>query len=71
MFKYSFYTMTLRKFEVDQFAQSEDSYILRDYMLTKIKVNQISIKIKIFREIQKLKINFQMNKLLKKLNKDK
>ena len=38
MFKYSFYSMTIRKFEKEQFEQTEEALILRDYYKKKLDI---------------------------------
>lgn len=44
MFKYSFYTMTLRKFEVDQYQSIEDTQLLKSYMMYKTGVYDPNVK---------------------------
>ncbi|KAL4432662.1 hypothetical protein ABPG74_004955 [Tetrahymena malaccensis] len=44
MFKYSFYTMTLRKFEVDQYQNIEDSHLIKEYMMYKTGTYDPTIK---------------------------
>lgn len=46
MFKYSFYSLSLRKFEVDQFNQIEEQNLVRDYMLSKLKSKKVVTKVK-------------------------
>lgn len=44
MFKYSFYTMTLRKFEIDQYQTIEDTQLLKSYMMYKTGVFDPNVK---------------------------
>ena len=37
MFKYSFYTLSIRRFEKDQVEQAEESNLMRDYYIKKLK----------------------------------
>lgn len=39
MFKYSFYTVSIRKFEIEQSNSMEDVNLSREYMLYKLKCN--------------------------------
>jgi len=38
MLKYSFYTLSIRKFERDQVEQAEESNVMRDYYIQKLKL---------------------------------
>jgi hypothetical protein len=40
MLKYSFYTLSIRKFERDQLEQAEESNVMRDYYIQKLKVKR-------------------------------
>ena len=38
MLKYSFYTLSIRKFERDQLEQAEESNVMRDYYIKKLSL---------------------------------
>lgn len=38
MLKYSFYTLSIRKFERDQVEQAEESNLMREYYIKKLKL---------------------------------
>ncbi len=40
MLKYSFYTLSIRKFERDQIEQAEESNLMRDYYVKKLNLNK-------------------------------
>lgn len=40
MLKYSFYTLSIRKFEKDQIEQAEESNLMRDYYVKKLKLDK-------------------------------
>lgn len=40
MLKYSFYTLSIRKFERDQLDQAEGSNLMKDYYSQKLKIQQ-------------------------------
>ncbi len=43
MVKYSFYSLTLRKFEKEQHEQVEDYNLLKEYMIKKVNANDKNI----------------------------
>jgi len=53
MLKYSFYTLSIRKFERDQIEQAEESNLMRDYYVKKLKLDKDISDEDLLKEIQK------------------
>ncbi|EAS02414.2 transmembrane protein, putative (macronuclear) [Tetrahymena thermophila SB210] len=74
MFKYSFYTMTLRKFEVDQYQNIEDSHLIKEYMMYKTGTYDPTIKDEqLVKKLEKIsqqayKKHSQLDDLLQNMN---